>query len=78
MNKSDRAKVLKTAKDIIGIYMSNKETLKNDLHTFHNTSQGLRDSLEAMKRNELILDYNLSTGDISEWGHPANRGNLAN
>lgn len=66
MNKSDRARVLKTAKAIMSMYLSLKEVLNNDHWAMATQSQGYRDCLEAMKRNDLISDYNLETGEITE------------
>jgi hypothetical protein len=65
MNKSDRVKVLNTAKAIMSMYLSLKEVLKDDHWAMATKSQGYRDSLEAMKRNDLILGYNLASGEIT-------------
>jgi hypothetical protein len=66
MNKSDRARVLKTAEAIMSMYSTLKEFHKNDHWAMATKSQGYRDSLEAMKRNGLISGYNLHTGEITE------------
>lgn len=64
MNKTDKANVAKAAKAIMEMYMHLKDRFKNDPHSFAITSQGYRDSLEAMKRNHLINDYNLDSGTV--------------
>lgn len=66
MNKTDRTNILNTAKSIMSIYINLKDAHKNDAWEFSKSAQGYRNSLEAMKRNHLILDYNLSSGEIHE------------
>ena len=66
MNKSDRARIKATAQSIMKMYQDIKEAHANDHWTQHQMSQGYRDSLEAMKRNNLISDYNLESGLIWE------------
>jgi hypothetical protein len=64
MNKTDKANVANTAKAIMEMYMHLKDRFKNDPHALAITSQGYRDSLEAMKRNHLIIDYLLDSGTV--------------
>lgn len=64
MNKSDRIKVLSTAKTIMKMYMDLKEHLKNDPFEMSARCQGYRDCLETMKLHDLISEYNLATGEI--------------
>jgi hypothetical protein len=64
MNKTDSKNVLEAAKVIMSIYMEVKKL--NTDNEFYNTiaKQGYIDSLEAMRRNNLIADYCLFTGNI--------------
>ena len=62
MNKSDIQNITKAAESIISIYGSVREScVQNHLNEFQtgSTLQGYRDSLEALKQNGLIGDYNL-------------------
>ena len=62
MNKSDIRKITEASLSIIKIYGDVREScIQNHLNEFQTGDklQGYRDSLEALKRSGLIVDYNL-------------------